>query len=424
MVEGNHDQPDKKSQVVAAVPKKRKEEKTFLFLWEAKDKTGSFVSGKKRSSSREKLLSELRQQGYTVRLLKIVRETRSSGSIKKKDVLNFVSQLATMVKAGVPLLQSLEMVGQAQKKKEMVQVVDGLAESVKEGNSLAQALQQYPKVFDRLFVSMIKAGEESGMLDQLIERLSTYLEKSMKLKSQIRSALIYPTSVCAVAFIVIVVMMVWVIPSFKNIFENLGSELPPITQMMLNISNFIIQNGFELVVIISLFIFFAIQLYKRSRVVQMIVQKGVLKIPVVGTIISLGNLSRWCRTLATMVKAGMPLVDAIDFSGYSVDNLLLYEDSRSLSRQVRSGVSVTIAMRTCPSFPEIMVQMLSVGEESGRFDFMVEKVAQMYGDDVDVLVKNLSALLEPFIIVFLGGIVALVIVAMYMPIFKMGQAAA
>ncbi|WP_092484847.1 type II secretion system F family protein [Candidatus Ichthyocystis hellenicum] len=399
-----------------------KSTKSLLFSWKAKDKTGEVVSGKLRSSSRTEVIDNLKSQGYSVSSVVLVSEKRSSGRVRKTDVVSFTSQLATMLKAGVPLLQSLDMISSAQKKKVMADVVSELSQEVRKGSSFSKSLKKFPEIFDDLFVSMVSAGEQSGMLDQLLDRLSGYLEKSMKLKSQIKTALIYPLSVMAIAFGVVIMMMVWVIPSFKEIFENVGAELPALTQMLVDASSFIISHGVKLVTLLAVIFFLLFRIYKGSKGMQRSFHRKISKFPIVGSIITLATLSRWSRTMTTMVKAGMPLVDALEFSGRSSDNILVFDDTSNIVRQVRSGVSLSVAMRTCTVFPELMIQFVTIGEESGRLEEMLHKVADIYEEEVDVMVRNLSSLLEPIIIFVLGGTVAFIITAMYMPIFKMGEA--
>ncbi|CUT17448.1 MULTISPECIES: type II secretion system F family protein [Candidatus Ichthyocystis] len=399
-----------------------KSTKSLLFSWKAKDKTGEVVSGKLRSSSRAEVIDNLKSQGYSVNSVVLVNENRSSGRVKKTDIVSFTSQLATMLKAGVPLLQSLDMISSAQKKKVMADVVSNLAQEVRKGSSFSKSLKKFPEIFDDLFVSMVAAGEQSGMLDQLLDRLSGYLEKSMKLRSQIKTALIYPISVMAIAMAVVIMMMLWVIPSFKEIFDNVGAELPALTQMLVDASSFLINHGVKLVVSLAIIVFVVFRIYKGSKSMQRSFHRKISKLPIVGSIITLATLSRWARTMTTMVKAGMPLVDALEFSGRSSDNILVFEDTSNVVRQVRSGVSLSVAMRTCTVFPELMIQFVTIGEESGRLEEMLYKVADIYEEEVDVMVRNLSSLLEPIIIFVLGGTVAFIITAMYMPIFKMGEA--
>ncbi|WP_175330482.1 MULTISPECIES: type II secretion system F family protein [Candidatus Ichthyocystis] len=396
--------------------------KSFLFSWKAKDKTGEYVSGQLRSKSRSDAIENLKKQGYFVTSVKLVSERSFSGRIKQKDIISFSGQLSTMLRAGVPLLQSLNMIASSQRKAAMANIINNLSQEVRKGSSFAKALSDAPHVFDELFISMVAAGEQSGMLEKMLSRLSVYLEKSAKLKSQVKTALIYPLSVIGIAIIVIIVMMVWVIPSFQNIFENMGAELPALTQILVNASNFIIKHGVKLAVGLAGLIFFTIRTYRSSLLLQRFFQKKIAKVPVIGKIITLAVLSRWLRTMVTMTKAGMPLVDALDFSARSADNIVVYDDTADLIRQVHSGVSLSVAMRTCSVFPELMMQFVSIGEESGRLEEMLSKVAEMYEDEVDVMVKNLSSLLEPIIIFVLGGTVAFIISAMYMPIFKMGAA--
>jgi type IV pilus assembly protein PilC len=394
--------------------------KEFVFAWEGKDRNGKQVRGEMRAAGDALVNATLRKQGILVS--KIKKQTfKRGGKISEKDVTLFTRQLATMMRAGVPLLQAFDIVGRGHSNASVAKLLSDIRTDIETGSSLNQAFRKYPLYFDPLFCNLISAGEQAGILDSLLDRLATYKEKIIAIKGKIKSALFYPAAVLAVGFIVTAVIMIFVIPAFKSIFTSFGADLPAPTLIVMNISDIFV--GYWWIIFPAIFgsIYFLMQLWRRSPTVQQFMDRTLLKAPVFGDLVRKSSIARWTRTLATMFAAGVPLVEALDSVGGASGNFVYFEATKKIQSDVSTGVSLTNAMQNTNVFPNMVLQMVSIGEESGSLDSMLGKVADFYEGEVDDAVDALSSLMEPLIMVVLGTLVGGLVVAMYLPIFKLGQ---
>lgn len=398
---------------------KRDAVKEYIFLWEGKDRSGKQVKGEMRASGENVVNATLRRQGI---LVTKVRKQRVGGrkKITEKDITLFTRQLATMMKAGVPLLQAFDIVGKGHSNPSVSKLLLDIRTEVETGSSLAAAFRKFPLYFDALFCNLVQAGEQAGILESLLDRLATYKEKILAIKSKIKSALFYPTAVIVVAFVITAVIMIWVIPAFKEIFNNFGADLPAPTLMVISMSDFFVEYWYAIFggLIGGIWGFFA--LWKRSRALQIALDRWFLKLPVFGDIIRKAVIARWTRTLATMFAAGVPLVEALASVAGATGNVVYEQAVLAMREQVASGRQLQSAMRETRLFPNMMVQMVAIGEEAGSLDSMLGKVADFYEEEVDNAVDTLSSLLEPLIMCILSVLVGGLVVAMYLPIFKLG----
>jgi type IV pilus assembly protein PilC len=394
--------------------------KEYTFLWEGLDRNNRNVRGETKSASETVVRSNLRRQG--IRITKLKRQSfRGGRKIKEKDVTFFTRQLATMLKAGVPLLQAFEIVARGHSNARFARLMLDIKGRIESGSSLSQAFRDHPAQFDALYCNLVSAGETSGMLDGILDRLATYKEKILALKAKIKSALFYPVAVITVAIVVTWVIMVFVIPSFKKVFTSFGANLPAPTLFVMAISDFFVAYWWLMlgVIFASLFTFFL--LLRRSETFRYAVDRIKLKIPIVGPIVEKATIARWTRTLATMFAAGVPLVESLDAVAGASGNAVFVEGTHKVQNEVSTGTSLTNAMHNTGLFPSMVLQMTQIGEESGALDNMLSKVAEFYEREVDDAVGALTSLLEPVIIVFLGVVIGGLVVAMYLPIFKLGQ---
>ena len=394
--------------------------KEAMFAWEGKDRNGKNVRGEMRAAGDALVNASLRKQGILV--TKIKKQTFKSGKkIKDKDVTLFTRQLATMMKAGVPLLQAFDIVGRGHANASVSKLLNDVRSDIETGSSLNQAFRKYPLYFDPLFCNLVSAGEQAGILDSLLDRLATYKEKILAIKGKIKSALFYPVAVLAVGFIVTAVIMIFVIPAFKSVFSSFGADLPGPTLVVMAISDFFVTWWY--LIFGGLFggIYFFMQSWKRSPKMQAIMDRVLLQAPIFGDLVRKSSIARWTRTLATMFAAGVPLVEALDSVGGASGNWVYAEATKKVQGDVATGVSLTNAMQNTNVFPNMVIQMVSIGEESGSLDSMLSKVADFFEAEVDDAVDALSSLIEPLIIVILGVLVGGMVVAMYLPIFKLGQ---
>ena len=393
--------------------------KEMVFEWEGRDKSGKIVRGEIRAGGEAAVSASLRRQGI---LLTKVKKRRISGgrSIKQKDVALFTRQLATMMKAGVPLLQSFDIVGRGATNPRMARLLNDFRSDVETGTSLSAAFRKHPLQFDALYCNLVEAGEAGGILEALLDRLATYQEKTMALKSKIKSALMYPISVVVVAFLVLTVIMIKVIPAFKDVFKSFGADLPAPTLAVIAMSEFFVSYWWLIFGILIGGGYFFLESWKRSEKMQMVMDRLLLKIPVFGSLIEKSVIARWTRTLSTMFAAGVPLVEALDSVGGASGNAVYAQATQVIQRDVSTGSALTSAMQTTGVFPNMVLQMTSIGEEAGSLDHMLAKAAEFYEDEVDDMVKGLSSLMEPFIIVILGVLIGGIVIAMYLPIFKLG----
>lgn len=393
--------------------------KEYTFLWEGIDRNNRNVRGESKAASETVVTTNLRRQG--IRITKLKRQTfRGGGRINDKDITFFTRQLATMLKAGVPMLQAFEIVARGHRNARFARLMMDIKSRIEAGSSLSQAFREHPAQFDSLYCNLVSAGETSGMLDAILDRLATYKEKILALKSKIKSAMFYPISVVTVAIVVVWIIMVWVIPAFKQVFTSFGANLPAPTLIVMAISDFFVAYWWVMAAIIggTLFTFFF--LLRRSQAFRYAVDRISLKLPVVGGILEKATIARWTRTLATMFAAGVPLVESLDAVAGASGNAVYIAGTRKIQNEVSTGTSLTNAMHNTGLFPTMVLQMTQIGEESGSLDGMLSKVADFYEREVDDAVAALSSLLEPIIIVFLGVVIGGLVVAMYLPIFKLG----
>ncbi len=395
--------------------------KEYTYLWEGKDKSGRLIKGELRAGGEAVVNSVLRRQGVTV--LKIRRQKMGMGGrVTDKDITFFTRQLATMMKSGVPLLQAFDIVGKGHSNPAVARLLMNIKNEVETGNSLNAAFRKYPLHFDALFCNLVGAGEQAGILDSLLDRLATYKEKILAIKSKIKAALFYPVSIIVVAFIITAIIMIFVIPAFKDLFSNFGADLPAPTLFVMAISDVFVQWWWAIFGGLGFGIWFFFYTWKRSVKMQMVMDRLFLKVPVFGPLIRKATIARWTRTLSTMFAAGVPLVEALDSVAGAAGNHVYYEATKKIQQDVSTGVSLTNAMTNVNVFPNMVLQMVSIGEESGALDGMLSKVADFFEQEVDDAVEALSSLMEPMIMVVLGVLIGGMVIAMYLPIFKMGQA--
>ncbi len=400
--------------------KKTSDVAEVLFEWEGKDRNGKQVKGEMRASGENQIKAFLRRQGITPSKIKRRRMSAGKG-IKAKDIAIFTRQLATMMKAGVPLLQAFDIVGRGNPNPSVTKLLNDIRSDVETGTSLSTSFRKFPLYFDNLYCNLVEAGESAGILDQLLDRLAVYMEKTEAMKSKIKSALMYPISVLVVAFVVVAVIMIFVIPSFKQVFTSFGGELPMPTQMVIGMSEFFISYWYLIFGGIGGGIYFFLQAWKRDEKVQAFMDRLLLRMPIFGTLVDKSCIARWARTLSTMFAAGVPLVEALDSVSGAAGNVVYANATIKIQQEVSTGTSLTTAMTNVNLFPTMVLQMCSIGEESGSIDHMLGKAADFYESEVDDMVAGISSLMEPIIIVILGSVIGGIVVAMYLPIFKLGS---
>ncbi len=393
--------------------------KEDLYTWEGKDKTGKVVRGEIRAAGEAMVQAMLRRQGVQVSKVRKHKMARG-GRISDKDIALFTRQLATMMKSGVPLLQAFDIAMKGSGNAALSRLLNDIRTDVETGLNLSQAFAKHPQHFDKLFCNLVAAGEQAGILDSLLDRIATYKEKILAIKSKIKSALFYPAAVVVVAGLVVSVMMLFVIPEFKSVFASFGADLPAPTMMVIAMSDFFVESWYLVFGALIGAIVFIAWSYKRSTAMQIALDRTLLRFPVIGPIIRKATVARWTRTLSTMFAAGVPLVEALDSVGGAAGNYVYLVATRQIQSEVSTGTSLTIAMQNADVFPTMVVQMVSIGEESGQLDSMLSKVADFFEQEVDDAVAGLSQLLEPLIMVFLGTVIGGLVVAMYLPIFKLG----
>lgn len=394
--------------------------KEAVFEWVGKDKQGRIVQGELRADGEAVAQATLRRQGILVTKIK-KRRMRAGKKIKPKDIALFTRQMATMMKAGVPLLQSFDIVGRGNPNPSVTKLLNDIRQDVETGTSLNMAFKKHPMYFDELYCNLVEAGEAAGILEALLDRLATYMEKTEAIKSKIKSALMYPTSVIIVAFVVVTLIMIFVIPAFKEVFTSFGADLPAPTLIVMGMSEFFVEYWWLIFGVLGGGGYFFMQAWKRSPKVQKFMDRALLKMPIFGALIDKSCVARWTRTLSTMFAAGVPLVEALDSVGGASGNIVYKEATDKIQTAVSSGTSLAVAMTDANVFPSMVLQMCAIGEESGAIDHMLGKAADFYEAEVDEMVAGLSSLMEPIIIVFLGTIIGGIVVSMYLPIFKLGQ---
>jgi type IV pilus assembly protein PilC len=399
----------------------RRDVKEYTFSWEGRDRAGKILKGDMRASGEAVVQSVLRRQGITV--VKVKRQRAGlGGKISDKDITLFTRQLATMMKAGVPLLQAFDIVGKGHSNPAVARLLLDVKTEVETGSALATAFRKYPLYFDALFCNLVAAGEAAGILDSLLDRLATYKEKILAIKSKIKSALFYPISIIVVAFIITAVIMIFVIPAFKDLFSSFGADLPGPTLFVIAVSDAFVKYWYLIFGGLGFGLWFFFYTWRRSAKMQASMDRMFLKLPVFGDIIRKATMARWTRTLATMFAAGVPLVEALDSVGGASGNFVYVHATKKIQQEVSTGTSLTVAMQNSNVFPNMVIQMVAIGEESGSLDAMLSKVSDFYEAEVDDAVEALSSLMEPMIMVVLGTLIGGMVIAMYLPIFKLGQA--
>jgi type IV pilus assembly protein PilC len=397
--------------------------KSDMFVWEGVDRHGKRVKGEMSGRNGPLIKATLRRQG--VNPLKVKKKPKaffaSGGTITTKDITVFSRQLATMMSSGVPLVQSFEIVGRGHENKAMQDLILTVKGDVESGTALNEALAKHPRQFDELYVNLVTAGEHAGILEGILHKLATYMEKTEALKSKIKSALFYPIAVVVVAFVITCILMIFVIPQFQELFSGFGADLPALTQVVINMSKWFQSYWWLLIGGTIGFVVGLIQLKNRSIRFAHFVDRLVLKLPIIGDIIEKSAIARFSRTLATMFAAGTPMVEAMTSVAGACGNIVFYEATMKMRDEIATGTQLQVAMRDTNLFPNMVVQMVAIGEESGALDAMLEKVADWYEQEVDDAVDALTSLLEPLIMSVLGVIIGGLVIAMYLPIFKMGQ---
>ncbi len=392
------------------------------FLWEGTDRRGKKIKGKSLAANEAAVRADLRRQGVVPS--RIRKQSKSlfggRGKITPGDIAIFSRQLATMLAAGIPLVQAFEIVGNGHENQAMQKLILAIKADVEGGSALAEALAKHPLYFDDLFVNLVEAGEQAGALETLLDKIATYKEKTEAIKKKIKKALTYPAAVLVVAFVVTTILLIFVIPAFEDLFSGFGADLPAFTQMVIDLSVFVRQQGWilSLLIIAGVSAFFYFK--KRSRAMRHFLDRMILKVPAIGPIIQKSAIARYARTLSTMFSAGVPLVEALESVAGATGNIVYEVAVMQMKDEVATGQRLQQAMENTDLFPNMVIQMIAVGEESGSLDEMSAKVADFYEEDVDNAVDNLSSLLEPMIMAILGVLVGGLVVAMYLPIFKMG----
>jgi len=392
----------------------------YTYVWEGLDRNNRQVRGEVKAASETVVTTSLRRQG--IRVTKLKRQTfRGGKKVTEKDITFFTRQLATMLKSGVPLLQSFDIVARGHANAKFSRLMLDIKGRIETGSSMAQAFRAHPAHFDNLYCNLVAAGEASGTIDAILDRLATYQEKILALKSKIKSAMFYPLSVIVVAIVVVWVIMVFVVPAFKEVFTSFGADLPAPTLIVMAISDFFVSYWWAMFLIIAGAITGFLTLFRRSQKFRFAFDRAILKAPIIGPILQKAAIARWTRTLATMFAAGVPLVESLDAVAGAAGNSLYESGTRKIQTDVATGTSLTNAMTTTGLFPTMVLQMTQIGEESGSLDGMLSKIADFYEREVDDAVAALSSLLEPIIIVFLGVVIGGLVIAMYLPIFKLGS---
>jgi type IV pilus assembly protein PilC len=391
------------------------------FAWEGRDKRGNRVKGKSLAPDEGALRSELRRQGIAPSRIRKQAQSMRGGRVNAGDIAMFSRQLATMLASGIPMVQAFDIVGSGSEKPSLQKLILDVKADIEAGTSLHEALARHPLYFDDLYVNLVEAGEQAGALESLLDKVATYKEKSEAMKKKVKKALFYPAAVVAVAFIVTIILLIFVIPEFQKLFQGFGANLPAFTQFVINLSLLVQHQGIYLAVVFGAAIYAFLYFKKRSRKMRQLLDRISLKVPIIGPIMNKAAIARYARTLSTMFAAGVPLVEALESVAGACGNIV-YEDAvMKMKDEVATGQRLQRAMEARGIFPNMVVQMIAVGEESGSLDTMSAKVATFYEAEVDNAVDAMSSLLEPLIMVVLGVLVGGLVVAMYLPIFKMGQ---
>jgi type IV pilus assembly protein PilC len=405
----------------AAVATAKSIKREIPFAWEGRDKRGARIKGKSLAPDESALRAELRRQGIAPSRIRKQRQALRGGKVNPADIAVFSRQLATMLAAGIPLVQAFEIVGNGSDKPAMQKLVLDVKADVEGGTSLHEALGKHPLYFDDLYVNLVEAGEQAGALESLLDKIATYKEKTEALKKKVKKALFYPAAVVAVAVIVTIVLLVFVIPQFESLYKGFGANLPAFTQFVINLSHTIQHQGFFIAVVIGFAVWAFMYFKKRSKAMREFLDRLILKIPVIGPILNKSAIARYARTLSTMFAAGVPLVEALDSVAGATGNIVYENAVKKMRDEVATGQRLQRSMENTGLFPNMVNQMIAVGEESGSLDEMSGKVATFYEAEVDNAVDAMSSLLEPLIMMVLGVLVGGLVIAMYLPIFKLAS---
>jgi len=405
----------------AATGAVRSIKRDVAFTWEGKDKRGARVKGKSLAPDEQALRAELRRQGVAPSKIRKQRQMGIGGKPNAGDIAIFSRQLATMIAAGIPLVQAFEIVGGGHEKASMQKLILDVKGDIEGGTSLHESLGKHPLYFDDLYVNLVEAGEHAGALESLLDKIATYKEKSEALRKKVKKALFYPAAVLAVAVLVTTVLLLFVIPEFENLYKGFGADLPAFTQMVINLSRFVQHDGIYIAIVLGAAAWSFFYFKKRSKAMRQFLDRLSLKVPVIGPILNKAAIARFARTLSTMFSAGVPLVEALDSVAGATGNIIFENAVLKMRDEVSTGQRLQRAMEDSGLFPNMVVQMIAVGEESGSVDEMASKVATFYEAEVDNAVDAMSSLLEPLIMVILGVLVGSLVIAMYLPIFNMGK---
>jgi type IV pilus assembly protein PilC len=395
--------------------------KDIAFQWEGMDKKGQKIKGRTLAQSEQALRVELRRQGVAPTRIKKQSAQLGGGRVNPADIAVFSRQLATMLAAGIPLVQAFEIVGAGHDKQSVQKLVLDIKSDIEGGTSLHEALAKHPLHFDDLFVNLVEAGEQAGALDTMLEKIATYKEKTEAIKKKVKKALFYPAAVLVVAVIVTIILLIFVIPQFESLFKGFGADLPAFTQAVINLSKAVQAYGFLMAAVLGGAVFAFLYFKKRSRKMREFLDRAMLKFPIIGPILNKAAIARYARTLSTMFQAGVPLVEALESVAGACGNIVFENAVMKMRDEVATGQRLQRAMENTGIFPNMVVQMIAVGEESGSLDTMSGKVASFYEEDVDNAVDSMSSLLEPLIMAILGVLVGSLVIAMYLPIFKLGS---
>ena len=399
----------------------KKDVKEYTYSWTGTDKSGKTLRGEMKAGGEAVVNAMLRRQG--VKVLELPRPAgRRGGSITDKDITLFTRQLATMMKSGVPLLQAFDIVGKGHSNAAVQRLLMDIKTEVETGSNLKSAFEKHPLYFDALFCNLVGAGEAAGILDSLLDRLATYKEKVQAIKSKIKAALFYPVAIIVVAFVITAVIMIFVIPAFKQVFASFGADLPAPTLVVMAISEFFVKYWYLIFGVVIGSVWGFLYAWKRSKSVQIMMDRIALRLPIFGDMVRKATIARWTRTLATMFAAGVPLVEALDSVAGAAGNYEYYVATKKIQAEVSTGSSLTVSMQNVEMFPNMVLQMVAIGEEAGSLDGMLSKVADFFEAEVDDAVDAMSSLMEPLIMVVLGTLIGGMVIAMYLPIFKLGQA--
>jgi type IV pilus assembly protein PilC len=394
-----------------------------LFQWQGTNRQGRRLKGEQSGISASAVKADLRRQGITP--LKVKKKAKDlfaarKPPIKPADIAVFSRMVATMMSSGVPLMQSMQIIGEGHENASMQDMILSIKADVESGTSLTDSLAKFPHHFDDLYVSLVNAGEQSGTLETLLNEIATYKEKTEALKAKVKKAMVYPASILVVAFVVTAILMIFVIPQFETLFTSFGADLPALTKFVITVSEVFQEKWWLIFGTIIAVVIGIKEAKKRSRKVQHFLDRLLLKIPVIGVVIEKGAIARFARTFSTMFKAGVPMVEAMVSVAGANGNIVFSEATLIMKDDVATGTQLNVAMKSSELFPNMPVQMVAIGEESGALDSMLAKVADFYEAEVDDAVDNMTALMEPMIMVILGGLIGTLVIAMYLPIFKMG----